>query len=173
MITNDEKIMEIKPSVENEETQDPTQTIAPKETTEENGNSAETEGAKPDENAKAPAFDPEAFLRKTSSGTLQLIQPIRARGQDLTELQYNFPALTGWEYAEAMDADDKAKSIFRMTSKQALNVFAYAAGKATADVDSNDILERISVMDAQAAVQLSVLFFNACRMQGSKTTLKK
>lgn len=123
--------------------------------------------------AQKPTLDPDAFLAKASSGTLQLTKPIRAGGQDVNELQYDFQKLTGWEYAEAVDSDKNAQTIFRLTAKQALNLFAMAAGKATARIDANDIKERIGVEDSMAAVQLAIVFFNACALKRNKRTTKE
>ncbi len=91
-------------------------------------------------------------------GTLKLSAPIRAKSQDVTELQYDFSKLTGWEYVEAMDADTSARNIFKISQKQALCLFAAAAGKVTPDVDATDIRERIGAVDALRAVQLATVF---------------
>jgi hypothetical protein len=93
-----------------------------------------------------------------TKGTLKLSTPIRAKSQDVTELQYDFSKLTGWEYVEAMDADVTARNVFKISNKQALCLFAAAAGKATPDVDATDIKERIGAVDALRAVQLATVF---------------
>ena len=93
-----------------------------------------------------------------TKGTLKLSTPIRAKSQDITELQYDFSKLTGWEYVEAMDADVTARNVFKISNKQALCLFAAAAGKATLDVDATDIKERIGAVDALRAVQLATVF---------------
>ena len=93
-----------------------------------------------------------------TKGTLKLSTPIRAKSQDITELQYDFSKLTGWEYVEAMDADVTARNVFKISNKQALCLFAAAAGKATPDVDATDIKERIGAVDALRAVQLATVF---------------
>lgn len=93
-----------------------------------------------------------------TKGTLKLSTPIRAKSQDVTELQYDFSKLTGWEYVEAMDADVTARNVFKISNKQALCLFAAAAGKATLDVDATDIKERIGAVDALRAVQLATVF---------------
>ena len=93
-----------------------------------------------------------------TKGTLKLSTPIRAKSQDVTELQYDFSKLTGWEYVEAMDADATARNVFKISNKQALCLFAAAAGKATPDVDATDIKERIGAVDALRAVQLATVF---------------
>ena len=73
-------------------------------------------------------------------------------------MQYDFSKLTGWEYVEAMDADVTARNVCKISHKQALCLFATAAGKATPDVDSTDIKERIGAVDALRAVQLATVF---------------
>ena len=93
-----------------------------------------------------------------TKGTLKLSTPIRAKSQDVTELQYDFSKLTGWEYVEAMDADVTARNVFKISNKQALCLFAAAAGKTTPDVDATDIKERIGAVDALRAVQLATVF---------------
>lgn len=97
-------------------------------------------------------------LERISKGHLKLAQPIRAQSKDISELHYDFTKLTGWEYVEAMDSDLNARNIFKVTSKQALSLFAMAASKATPEVDATDIKQRIGLADAQRAVQVATLF---------------
>ena len=91
-------------------------------------------------------------------GTLKLSTPIRAGSQDVGELQYDFSKLTGWEYVEAMDADADARNVFKISQKQALCLFAAAAGKVTSGIDATDIKQRIGAIDAVKAVQLATVF---------------
>ena len=129
-------------------------------------------------------LDTVEYLKKLSSDTLQLNTAIRAGGEDVEELQYDFNKLTGWEVAEAIDSDKKATTIFRLTAKQALNLFAVAAAKATTaaqkalnqdakGIDANDIKERIGAVDSVAAVQLAIVFFNMSTSNRSRVTTKK
>ncbi|MBS6844007.1 MAG: hypothetical protein ACLTV6_06390 [Christensenellales bacterium] len=92
------------------------------------------------------------------SGIITLKTPLRAGGRDVTELAYDFGKLTGWEYADAMDMDPRAGNIYRITRKQALCLFAMAAGKANEGVDATDIRERLGVEDAQTAVEQAMVF---------------
>lgn len=94
-------------------------------------------------------------------GKLKLDTPIRASGQDIEELAYDFRSMTGLEYADAMDSDPKATQTFRITTRQALALFAAAAAKETPRVDAKDILENLSPADALAAAQIATVFFNA------------
>lgn len=113
----------------------------------------------------------EATVKRIASGTLKLETPIRSGGADVTELAYDFHKLTGWEYAEAMDCDKAAPNAFVMTSKQALAMFAKAAGKATKGIDEIDIKERLGAVDALEAVQLTTLFFRLSAQIKNRRTI--
>lgn len=99
-------------------------------------------------------------------GRLRLETPITAGDQELTELAYDFTAITGMEYTDAMDSDAAAQQIYRITYRQALSLFATAAAKQTALADRQDILSRMGMTDAVAAVQLATLFFTASTRAG-------
>ena len=112
-------------------------------------------------------------------GRLRLDSPIPCDSGDgeslIEELPYDFTALTGLEYTEAMDSDVNASSqqIFRITQRQALALFAKAAAKETARLDMQDILARIGAADTVAAVQLATLFFGASTRAGQKRISKR
>lgn len=109
-------------------------------------------------------------LSSTSKGKFKLSTPIRAAGTDLEEIEYDFTKLTGWELVEAMDTDEKARSVFKITQKQALCVFAAAAAKCTKDVDARDVKERIGAADAMRAVQLATVFLTASARAANQNT---
>lgn len=100
-------------------------------------------------------------LDGTIRGTLKLKQPIRAQSTDLTELRFDFSKLTGWEYVEAMDEGGVTRNVFEITQRQALCLFAAAAGKATDGVDAVDVRTRIGMEDALRAVQTAMVFIVA------------
>lgn len=54
--------------------------------------------------------------------------------------------------------DREARNVFSMTDKQALCLFAAAAGKQTPGIDATDIRTRMGVVDAVKAVQLATVF---------------
>lgn len=116
---------------------------------------------------KKPITDPVEQINKFGRGTLKLETPIKAGDKDVSELKYDFTRLTGWEYADAMDSDAGAGNIFRVTSKQALLLFAKTAGKETEGIDATDIKERIGVTDSIKAVQLATIFFVASTRAGN------
>ncbi|MGN0996554.1 MAG: hypothetical protein ACI4PG_06575 [Candidatus Ventricola sp.] len=103
-------------------------------------------------------------------GVLKLKTPIRAGGQDVTELCYDFTRLTGMEYVEAMDMDEDALNVMRVTYKQALCLFAQAAGKATPGIDATDIRSRMGVTDAAHAVRLATVFLVASQREEKRSS---
>ena len=111
-------------------------------------------------------IDPMEMIRKWGTGTMQLYTPIQDGQNRITELKWDFLALTGREYAEAMDMDPNARAAFSMTSKQALCLFAEAAAKATGGLDARDIRDRMGIMDAGKAIQLATVFFRFSSLAG-------
>lgn len=105
-----------------------------------------------------------------TKGTIKLTVPIRAGGTDVDKLDYDFSKLTGWEYVEAMDADPEARNVFKITQKQALCLFAAAAGKATPNIDATDIKQRISAVDTLRVVQLATVFLAASTRAARENT---
>lgn len=138
----------------------------------------ETEG-KPEE----PITDPGELLRKLCKGTLKLMFPFRAHGQDVEEIGYDFCELTGAEMIEALDgANVSANNIFAMTNAQALALFAATAQKCAPMIedgsmrsklfDAKDIKKRLSAVDSVKAIQLAKLFYNASGQTGSRNISK-
>lgn len=106
-------------------------------------------------------------------GRLQLETPILAGDENITELSYDFTSLTGMEYIDAMDTDQNATQIYRITYRQALALFATAAAKENDLLDMKDIISRIGATDAVEAVQLATLFFTASTRAGRLRISKK
>lgn len=101
------------------------------------------------------------IARIVSKGTIRLAQPIRASDKDIAELHFDFTKLTGWEFAQAMDRDESGKTnAFRLTERQALELFALTAAKETPDIDAEDIRHRMGIEDAIKAAQIAASFFN-------------
>ncbi len=99
-------------------------------------------------------------------GRLELETPIQAGEKEVTELAYDFNALTGLDYTTAMDSDPSALQIYRITYRQALALFAIAAAKQTEGLDMQDIVQRIGGTDALEGVQLATGFFSAATRAG-------
>ncbi len=112
---------------------------------------------------------------KEGKGILALETPIKAAGNEITELPYDFTVLTGMEYTDAMDGDTRGNTqkINGITYRQALNLFATAVAKEVEALDATDIITRIGVTDATAAVQLATLFFTASIRAGQKRISRK
>ena len=144
---------------------------------EKNINAQETNQPNTNQPATAPEISAEEHLNRISVGKMKLLQPIRAAGQDITELKWNFRNLTGWEFASAMDCDS-ASNVFRITNKQALGLFAASAAKETTikndggveihPLDAQDIRQRIGIDDCVKAVQIAAVFFVASAREANK-----
>lgn len=106
-------------------------------------------------------------------GRLQLETPIISGEEEITELAYDFTALTGLDYTDAMDSDLNAQQIYRITYRQGLALFAKAAAKQSERLDMRDIIERIGATDALEGVQLATIFFANSARAGRMRILKK
>ncbi len=143
---------------------------------EENKNAPVNNAPAADTNEK-PTLTTAEHLANISKGKITLFTPIRAAGKDITELRWNFRNLNGWEYANAMDCD-MSGSVFRITNRQALGLFAASAAKETTiknesgvdihPLDAQDIRERIGIDDCAKAVQVASVFFLASVREGNK-----
>lgn len=105
-------------------------------------------------------------------GRLRLEVPIHAGEKEVTELVYDFTALTGLEYADAMDSMTGSQP-YQIAYKQGLALFAAAVAKQMDEFDARDIMERLSITDAVEGVQLATLFFNASARAGFLRILRR
>ena len=110
---------------------------------------------------------------QAGAGKLTLEKPILSGDEEITELEYDFMALTGLEYADAMDSDPNANNGFKITHRQALALFAKAAAKQSPRLDMDDIMQRLGVTDTVEGSQLAMLFFNASSRAGQMRISKK
>lgn len=124
------------------------------------------------EEAKARAKESQEAMAE-GKGRLRLESPIHAGDNEIDELAYDFTALTGMEYADAMDSDPDARNAYKITYRQGLALFAKAAAKQTEHVDVRDIQEQIGMTDAVEGVQLATLFFIASARAGQKRISKR
>ena len=101
------------------------------------------------------------LAKKLEKGEMKLLEPIKGGGKVLDALQYDFTALTAWEYADAMDADTAQVNSFRISKRQAISLFAAAVAKVMPELDARDVKERMGVKDGVQAVNLATVFFVA------------
>jgi len=110
---------------------------------------------------------------KEGKGVLHLEVPIKSGDGEITDLSYDFTALTGMEYADAMDTDPFAARTDRASYRQSFALFAKAAAKQTPGLDMKDIMERMGGADAVEAAQLGSIFFLASARAGFLRISKK
>lgn len=117
---------------------------------------------------------PQDVVAQVARGKLVLDVPILSKGENVTELHYDFLALTGYEYADAMDSDATSKSdSFHLTNRQALSLFAAAAVKQTEGIDREVVIRGLSIGDTIKAVQIATVFFVASSRAGNRRITKE
>lgn len=126
-----------------------------------------------DERENRAAAAAAIVIEKFAKGRYELQKPIRAAGKDVEELEYDFLSMTGMEYAEALDTDPTANNALRISNKQAFQLFAVAAAKATTGIDAIDIIERMGATDTMKAIQIATVFFFAAAREGDKRITNK
>lgn len=134
----------------------------------------EMETEAPAQQRQAAPLTPEQLrqnMKRMAKGKMTLETPFRSKSKDVPELEYDFSLLNGWEYVEAMDSDTEARNVFRITFKQAFNLFAAAVAKCQQGIDAIDVKKQLSFTDAVKAVQLATLFWVTCNQVASSNTL--
>ena len=152
---------------------------------EENDQESEENKEQEQKQVKAKAEEeknPGEQLREITRGTLKLLKPFRAHSQDVTELRFDFCALTTDEEFDALDSVS-VYNFSSITNKQALALFAATAAKCAPEVDDDgttiklydarDIKKRLGPSDAVKAIQLAKLFYNASSQAGKKNNSKE
>lgn len=145
----------------------------------------EEQGAKKDEKKteEKAIENPAEELRNLCRGKLKLMNPIRAHSQDVTEIKFDFCALTGMEMMDALDSVAMVNNMFGITNKQAMALFAATAekcaplfddgGTKTRLFDAKDVKERMGASDSIKAMQLAKLFYNASSQAGNNNISKE
>ncbi len=134
----------------------------------ENGENQKAEEEKSDIREEA-----EKLLDSLTSGVMNLRRPIRARGQDVTELKYDFARLTGTDYTRAMNSDRANRDAMSPSSTQLLALFAAAAADREAGYDERDITSQIGIFDVPVAVGIANNFFRLSVSVGAARISKK
>lgn len=127
-----------------------------------------TPAVAPKTSAPPAPSTPEENVEKWARGTMILKSPIKEGKDTVTEVHWDFLALTGTEYVNALDGAGNTANTFLISNTQALHLFAAAAGKATDRIDATDILQRMGAQDAQMGTQVAMLFSKASFLAGSK-----
>lgn len=140
------------------------------------------EEEQPNTESQETIDDPGEQLRKLCRGTLKLLHPIRAHGQDVKEVKFDFCDLTGAEMMDALDSVP-ANNMFVISNSQAMALFAATAdkcapmvddgGRLTRLFDGKDIKKRLGAADSVKAVQLAKLFYNASGQAGNNNISKE
>ena len=133
------------------------------------------------ENETAAASEQESDIRdrvnevldSLTTGKIELRKPLRARSEDVKELTYDFGKLTGMDYTRAMNADRANRDSMNPSSTQLLHLFAAAAEDRAAGYDAKDIVNQLSIFDAQLAIGIANNFFRFSLSAGATRISKK
>lgn len=110
----------------------------------------------------------QGIVNSARKGSYELAVPLLADGVSVETLNFDFGALTGWEFVDAMDkAAPQKAGPDGISTGQALSLFAAAAAKATQHVDAEDILERMSMEDSIKAADIGRLFYKSASRLGN------
>ena len=141
------------------------------------GQQAEPEEKKEEEKK----MDPAEALRELGRGKRELVFPIRAHSQDVTEIEFDFCALTCDEILDALDSVP-VYNVMTITNKQAVALFAEAAAKCapyageergTRLYDAKDIRKGLKFADVTFAIQMAKLFYSASCQAGNSSSSKE
>lgn len=116
---------------------------------------------------KAEIDEAKAERERYFSGAMKLVEPIVSADVPITELTFDFRTISGTDFIRAMD-EDRETDGFRLSNRQAIHLFAYAAGKGNGGLDANDIINRMGIQDMVVAVRLARSFFNIAALAGEK-----
>lgn len=107
----------------------------------------------------------EKAVEIASKGTMALAAPLYDGEKEIHELEYDFLKLKGLEMADAIDSASAGDgNPFELTNRQALALFAAAAGKEHCPNNGlmrKEIQERLGIRDAINAMRIARLFFVA------------
>lgn len=107
----------------------------------------------------------EKFPQIAIRGKIDLIEPILSQDKKVSVLHYDFSKLTSSELVAALDGDAQNRgNAGAISHQQAMNMFALACEKAErpiSGIDSQDILERLSMRDVIAVTRAARAFFTS------------
>lgn len=115
----------------------------------------------------------EEKIAKTAKGSMKLMQPIENGSETVEEVRWDFGAVTGTDYVEALDFGAGNGSVFAINNKQLFCLFAVAVEKAMPNLTAADIRSRMMIEDAMAAVEKAAVFFVTSRLARAGNGSKK
>ena len=106
-------------------------------------------------------------LRETSAGVLHLFQPMRSRGDAVSELHYDFSVLTSREFIACMDADRSNRDMNTISRTQALRLYYKMHDKVERPIsglNAHDLEEQACIADTDAMVERAAAFFTSSKL---------
>lgn len=101
-------------------------------------------------------------LKLATKGVLRLFSPMKSRGEEVSELHYDFSVLTNRDFISCMDADRGNRSMGTISRAQALKLYYRMHDKAERPIsglDYHDLDEQASISDTEAMIEKASDFF--------------
>lgn len=106
--------------------------------------------------------DAQRRLEAATKGVIRLLRPMKSRGEEVTELHYDFAALTNQDFISSMDADRGNRDRNSISRAQALKLYYRMHNKVERPIsglDEHDLNEQASIADTEAMTEKATTFF--------------
>ena len=106
-------------------------------------------------------------LKLATKGVLRLFSPMKSRGEEVSELHYDFSVLTNRDFISCMDADRRNRDMNSISRTQALKLYYRMHDKVERPIsglDAHDLEEQASIADTDAMVDRAAAFFTSSRL---------
>lgn len=106
-------------------------------------------------------------LKLATKGVLRLFTPMKSRGEEVSELHYDFSVLTNRDFISCMDADRRNRDMNSISRTQALKLYYRMHDKVERPIsglDAHDLEEQASIADTDAMVDRAAAFFTSSRL---------
>lgn len=101
-------------------------------------------------------------LENATKGVIHLSRKMKSRGEEISELHYDFSVLTNRDFISCMDADRGNRSMGTISRAQALKLYYRMHDKAERPIsglDYHDLDEQASISDTEAMIEKASDFF--------------
>lgn len=106
-------------------------------------------------------------LKLATKGVLRLFSPMKSRGEEVSEIHYDFSVLTNRDFISCMDADRRNRDMNSISRMQALKLYYRMHDKVERPIsglDAHDLEEQASIADTDAMVDRAAAFFTSSKL---------
>ena len=106
-------------------------------------------------------------LKLATKGVMRLFSPMKSRGEEVSEIHYDFSVLTNRDFISCMDADRRNRDMNSISRMQALKLYYRMHDKVERPIsglDAHDLEEQASIADTDAMVDRAAAFFTSSKL---------